>query len=584
MSLEGKKISELARVTSVRSDSLLVVDNGGTESNSVYVEDLLKNVGSDKQDKLTAGDNITINNNVISADVISDRNIGEIVASVLPLTDAGLHLLDGSLIPGDGIYGEFVNYVAGLYNDNPNANYFSQTSTIYNYKKVGTIDDTDGVLSGLAYGHYAKTPDMLNLSTANSWEIVTKHYITSVGSVNDGMMGILGGAYNVNYYINSSNLITVELSSNGSSYNIGTISMLNAVTLNTFFYVKLEFTGTAYNLYYSTDGTNYTLQGSITSSTKVGSRTNYFAFGVDEAGNHSAWTGKVDMNGCYININGERWWTGYTTFNPEEWWQYLVTTYGSCGKFVYDSVANTVRLPRIEGFIEGTSNLSKLGELVKAGLPNITGRAGDNIQNGDATTLNNTTVEGAFYYGSSKNSDNLRFSSVGVSLCNALCLDASRSNSIYGNSTTVQPQAVKVFYYIIVASSSKNTIGNDGTKIVEDLQYKANNDLSNVVKPNQAFINQSVGWMIPDYKRGISIPRETLQNWVAPATGVLYGRVDWNSTGGWIYVNGYPTVGGVSDTSSIGGIVLNTGDVVTYSNFDTNATSYFYFYPFQGAI
>ena len=57
--------------------------------------------------------------------------------------------------------------------------------------------------------------------------------------------------------------------------------MLNAVTLNTFFYVKLEFTGTAYNLYYSTDGTNYTLQGSITSSTKVGSRTNYFAFGVD---------------------------------------------------------------------------------------------------------------------------------------------------------------------------------------------------------------------------------------------------------------------------------------------------------------
>ena len=31
------------------------------------------------------------------------RNIGEIVASPLPLTDAGLHLLDGSLIQGGGI-------------------------------------------------------------------------------------------------------------------------------------------------------------------------------------------------------------------------------------------------------------------------------------------------------------------------------------------------------------------------------------------------------------------------------------------------------------------------------------------------
>lgn len=574
MSLEGKKISELARVTSVRSDSLLVVDNGGTESNSVYVEDLLKNVGSDKQDKLTAGDNITIENNVISADVISDRNIGEIVASVLPLTDAGLHLLDGSLIPGDGIYGEFVNYIAGLYNDNPNASYFSQTSTIYNYKKVGTIDDTDGVLSGLAYGHYAKTPDMLNLSTANSWEIVTKHYITSVGSVNDGMMGILGGAYNVNYYINSSNLITVELSSNGSSYNIGTISMLNAVTLNTFFYVKLEFTGTAYNLYYSTDGTNYTLQGSITSSTKVGSRTNYFAFGVDEAGNHSAWTGKVDMNGCYININGERWWTGYTTFNPEEWWQYLVTTYGVCGKFVYDSINKTIRLPKITGIIEGTTDATALGDLVQAGLPNIT----VTYSNAGSKETTSNTATGAFavttnnYLGNQSNAGN----------GSAIDFNASRSSSVYGNSTTVQPQTIKVFYYIIVASSSKNTIGNDGTKIVEDLQYKANNDLSNVLKPNQVFISQSILWNIPDYTKGTYIDRVSLQGWVAPSSGILFGVIDWNSTGGWIYVNGHPTIAGKADISSIN-LPISVGDTITYTNIDTNDTSQFYFYPFKGS-
>lgn len=44
----------------------------------------------------------------------ASRNIGEIVASTIPLTDAGLHLLDGALINGSGSYADFVTYIAGL--------------------------------------------------------------------------------------------------------------------------------------------------------------------------------------------------------------------------------------------------------------------------------------------------------------------------------------------------------------------------------------------------------------------------------------------------------------------------------------
>jgi hypothetical protein len=39
------------------------------------------------------------------------RNIGQIIPSAIPLTDAGLHLLDGSLILGNGIYSDFVDYM-----------------------------------------------------------------------------------------------------------------------------------------------------------------------------------------------------------------------------------------------------------------------------------------------------------------------------------------------------------------------------------------------------------------------------------------------------------------------------------------
>ena len=49
----------------------------------------------------------------------SIRNIGEIVESTVPLTDAGLHLLDGALISGSGSYSDFVTYIAGLVSTYP---------------------------------------------------------------------------------------------------------------------------------------------------------------------------------------------------------------------------------------------------------------------------------------------------------------------------------------------------------------------------------------------------------------------------------------------------------------------------------
>lgn len=45
----------------------------------------------------------------------ASRNIGEIVASTIPLTDAGLHLLDGTQLSGSGIYSAFVDYIGNLY-------------------------------------------------------------------------------------------------------------------------------------------------------------------------------------------------------------------------------------------------------------------------------------------------------------------------------------------------------------------------------------------------------------------------------------------------------------------------------------
>lgn len=43
------------------------------------------------------------------------RNVGQIIQSTLPITDAGLHLLDGSSVLGGGSYDAFVEFIGDLY-------------------------------------------------------------------------------------------------------------------------------------------------------------------------------------------------------------------------------------------------------------------------------------------------------------------------------------------------------------------------------------------------------------------------------------------------------------------------------------
>ena len=166
-------------------------------------------------------------------------------------------------------------------------------------------------------------------------------------------------------------------------------------------------------------------------------------------------------------------------FCTESDWQTSVTNYGVCGKFVYDSVNNTVRLPKITGFVEGASGVATLGDLTEAGLPNITGslQLGD-LSNAMAVSRNavgalgqGNNITSKYTTGGSTSTDKFGFD-----------IDASRSSSIYGNSNTVQPQSVKVLYYIVIATSTKTAIAVDIDEIATDLNGKADVDLSNLTQ------------------------------------------------------------------------------------------------------
>ena len=208
-------------------------------------------------------------------------------------------------------------------------------------------------------------------------------------------------------------------------------------------------------------------------------------------------------------------------FETEANWQTAVTTYGVCGKFVYDSVNNTVRLPKITGIIEGTTDATALGDLVEAGLPNISCPMYCVVGNADNHMASGGTTQ------------------------EAVTWNASSFNSIYGNSSTVQPQTIKAFYYIVIANSTKTEIEVDIDEIATDLNGKADVDLTNINNNGTAKILHC------------ALPSTTYDNLTVGASGTEYTA----PADGWFFM-----VGGAASNSSCYATITNTTTDISQQN------------------
>jgi hypothetical protein len=130
-----------------------------------------------------------------------------------------------------------------------------------------------------------------------------------------------------------------------------------------------------------------------------------------------------------------------------------MTVGGQVGKFVVDDEAGTIRLPKIIMPIQGLTDLSKLGEIVEAGLPNITGsitgaHSGQGIfrtTSGAFTLSSGPTQWGAGGQSAENTNNNYRQAN----------FDASKSNPIYGKTNTVQQEQIQYPYFIQVATGAE---------------------------------------------------------------------------------------------------------------------------------
>ena len=166
----------------------------------------------------------------------------------------------------------------------------------------------------------------LDVSNGETWEMVwevttgsdvstSQYFIGSAGLTNFYDSAIIG-LYQGKFYANIS-----FTASTGSA-----LSSTYTATANTTYKVKLEFTGTAYNLY-----VNGELGGTLSSSTPMATN-GKFIIGARSGSSgtiNGPWLGAVNLKNSYINVNGNRWWNGIVKNRPNGTLSTGLTVYGS---------------------------------------------------------------------------------------------------------------------------------------------------------------------------------------------------------------------------------------------------------------
>lgn len=193
----------------------------------------------------------------------------------------------------------------------------------------------------------------------------------------------------------------------------------------------------------------------------------------------------------------------------EEEYNADLLAYGQCGKFVIGT--DYVRIPTITRFIGATITLSEIGKTYKESLPNITGGFNGGVNNFDTVHIES----GAFR----ANGDSWGGNNGGGAVTQGMkSFDASRSSSTYQDGAKVQPDHAKYPYYMVISTEGQTAnVEIDINQVYEDLNLKANGDLSNVVSVATSFKEQSVGWGIPDYTAGVGISSGALM----PNSGII---------------------------------------------------------------
>lgn len=157
----------------------------------------------------------------------------------------------------------------------------------------------------------------------------------------------------------------------------------------------------------------------------------------------------VVPTGAVVPFAGSRAPVGYLLCDGSEVsrtdYPYLFDTIGTA--YGEGDGLTTFNLPNLQDkFIQGSSGTNTVGTIKEAGLPNITGSVLVRASGSDSGEIISSQY-GAFSIKNGTSWQSLQRTSTN-GYGDVLEIDASKSNSIYGNSNTVQPPSIVMNYII----------------------------------------------------------------------------------------------------------------------------------------
>lgn len=236
--------------------------------------------------------------------------------------------------------------------------------------------------------------------------------------------------------------------------------------------------------------------------------------------------GSIQLNGSIYNrelysdlwdlIQAKGW------YKPEAEWQSIASTNnGYCPWYSDGDGSTTFRTPKFAPYQKINLTTENIGKYYSAGLPNIDGSISGNI-----CTPN--TKDGALVT-EKTSSGNIQYQENGSFHQNTVTFDASLSNPIYGNSTTVQPESHD-WIVCVVAFGKATNVGSVDVANVMSAVNQVQSEIK-IVLPVGSVIAFAMNTTPEGYLlcNGAAVSRTTYAALYA-AIGTIYGSGDGSTT------------------------------------------------------
>lgn len=345
-----------------------------------------------------------------------------------------------------------------------------------NISPIGSLVDNAGVISGFNSSSWAVLPNAFS-PNSNNWELVLKIKTGTIGTEQFLINCTPEGRHAIGLYIYTDGKLTFESYVNNTTTVLLRISGTTALIADTDYFVKIEYdSSNGYTLSLSTDGTTYTTEATSAITTPITSGQK-LVLGVDsvEGGGYYnfAFTGTINLNNSYINIDDSNWWSGTNRLNytyneasnkhrfydiaDKATFDNMYAITGEAWYYGIDTTNERIFLPRSTRFKNGTT--SDVGEYQGAGLPPITASPTGIWRRTNANMP--TFAEGATTIVQDTIHDYIAGTGATAEAVWVASFDASRSSQIYGSSNTVEYSSTKLIPYMVVGNTANESSAID---------------------------------------------------------------------------------------------------------------------------